>query len=512
MLKEINNLCTYSFDIGKCWLGQVRLKGISCVRRISLRLPLAMAAVIVTPGPMPAQAESLNDALSAAYNYNPQLDAERARLRATDEDVARAISGYRPSINASADVGRQNTKIRPDFGTGGTTSPRGYDVQLVQPIFRGFQTTNAVNSAEAAVRAGREQLRLVEQQVLLDTVTAYGDVVRDSAIVKLRQSNLSFLDTELKATRDRFAVGEVTRTDVAQAEASRALGVSDLELAIANMKSSRASYEQVVGQPPRGLSDANPNIRLLPRSLDEAVGIGTRENPQVVGSLYREQGARFDVDQIRGELLPVAQLEASYSDRFDQSSQTEEVETASIVGRLNVPIYAAGGEVFARVRRAKHTHLSRIQEIEQSRAAAQAQVVQTWSQLQGFRAQRESDRVRIEANTTALNGVREEEKVGQRVLLDVLDAQQELLQSQVQLEQTKRNVLVATYSVVSAIGRLSIAEIGAESSVYNPEIHYEEVRRKWWGIDITHDDGRREHQVVEPPDHWGTRVEHTPVK
>ena len=174
---------------------------------------------------------------------------------------------------------------------------------------------------------------------------------------------------------------------------------------------------------------------------------------------------------------------------------------------MNVPIYANGGETYARVRQAKHTHLSRIQEIEQARAAAQSQVAQAWAQLTGFKAQQESDKAQIAANQTALNGVREEEKVGQRTLIEVLNAQQELLQAQVQLETTKRNVLVATYSVISAIGRLSVAEVGAASTVYDPEIHYSEVRRKWWGIDITHDDGRQEHM-----DLWNARVEHEPVK
>jgi outer membrane protein len=172
-----------------------------------------------------------------------------------------------------------------------------------------------------------------------------------------------------------------------------------------------------------------------------------------------------------------------------------------------VPIYANGGEVYARVRQAKHTHISRIQEIEQARSIAQSQVVQAWSQLQGFKAQLTSDRAQIDANRTALTGVREEEKVGQRTLLEVLNAQQELLQSEVQLETTKRNVLVASYTVISAIGRLNVAELGAVGSAYNPEVHYDEVRRKWFGLDITHDDGRREHI-----DAWGTQVEHAPVK
>jgi len=464
-------------------------------------LQRALAATFALAGAIahttPSSAETLLDALSSAYQYSPTLDAERARQRARDEDIARANSGYRPDISASASVGRQGTWIRsPSGNANGTTSPRGYSLDLVQPIFRGFQVTNAVNAAEASDRAGRETLRQTEQQVLLDAVTAFGNVVRDQAIVRLNESNLKFLDAELKATQDRFNVGEVTKTDVAQAQARRAVGQSDLDLARANLKSSRAVYEQVIGHPPTQLVEANPNTKLVPRSLDEAVAIGTKENPLVVQALYAEQAARFTVDQIRGELLPQAQLEANYTDSFDPSLGVNENSSASIVGRLSVPIYPGGGEVYARVRQAKHTHISMLQEIEVARASAQSQVVQAWSQLQGFKAQAESDRASIKANTTALEGVREEERVGQRTLLDVLNAQQELLTSQVNYETTKRNILVASYTLIAAIGRLSVAEVGAATEVYNPEVHYEEVRRKWWGIDITHDDGRREHLDV----------------
>ena len=476
--------------------------------RFSAVVIIAATGITATLGA--AKAETLNDAFAQAYLYNPQLDAQRATLRATDESVSRANSGYRPSVNASADVGRERFESRPDFGafsSSGNTSPRGYNIQLVQPIFRGFRTTNAVNSAEADVRAGREALRDVEQQVLLNVVTQYGNVVRDQAIVRLRESNLTFLTTELKATQERFTVGEVTRTDVAQAQARLAAGRSGLDLAKANLKSSRAVYEQFVGSPPRNLSEPNPNVKLLPRSLDDAIGIGTKENPQVVAALYNEQSARYQIEQIRGELLPEAQLEASFTNRFDSSRQIEETETTSVVGRLNVPIYANGGEVYARVRQAKQSHLARIQAIEQARALVQAQVVQNWSQLEGAKAQLASDKAQIESNKVALNGVREEEKVGQRTLIEVLNAQQELLNSQIQLENTKRNVLVAAYSVVSAVGRLNVAEVGAAGTIYDPEAHYHEVRRQWIGLDITHDDS-----APPPHDAWSPEVTRAPVK
>jgi outer membrane protein len=197
-------------------------------------------------------------------------------------------------------------------------------------------------------------------------------------------------------------------------------------------------------------------------------------------------------------LLPQAQLEANWTDQFDPGEGVDEGTSASIVGRVNVPLYAQGGEVFAQVRQAKHSHVAALQQIEVARSSAQSQVVQAWSQLVGFKAQSESDKASIVANTTALNGVREEERVGQRTVLDVLNAQQELLQSQVNLETTKRNILVASYTLVSAIGRLSVSEVGAATAVYNPEVHYQDVRRKWWGIDITHDDGRKEHVDVNP--------------
>ncbi len=454
-------------------------------------------------------AETLFDALAQAYRYSPQLDAQRATLRATDESVSQANAGHRPNINAEADVGRQSTKVKPDFinGRSGETTPRGYTVQLIQPIFKGFQVTNAVNSAEATVRAGRETLRNVEQQVLLDVVSAYGNVVRDQAILRLREDNLKFLNTELKATKERFAVGEVTKTDVSQSQASLAQGQSDLEQAKANLKSSRALYEQFVGTPPRNLSPANPNSKLLPKSLDEAIAIGTKENPQVVAALYNEQAARFQVDEIRGQLLPQAQLEATYTDRFDGSVGNDEVATASIVGRLNVPIYANGGIVYSQVRQAKQTHLSQIQVIEQQRALTQSQVAQSWSQFTGFKAQLVSDNAQIASNKVALDGVREEEKVGQRTLIEVLNQQQTLLNSQVQMESTKRNVVVGAYTVIQAIGRLSVAEVGAASTVYDPEVHYGEVRDQWWGIDITRDDGSGAGGAA-----WDAHVERVPVK
>lgn len=434
----------------------------------------------------------MNQALAATYEYNPQLDAERARLRATDEEVTRARSGFRPIITGSADINYDWSKTHTSTGSSETeTKPAGYGVNMVQPIFSGFRTINAVNEQEANVRAARETLRAVEQSVLLQAVTAFMDVVRDQTIVRLRENNVTVLSRELRATEDRFAVGEVTRTDVAQAQARRAGAVSALDLAKANLKTSRAAYERIVGHAPGNLVEPSGFERYLPRALDEAIQVGTHENPAVVNALYIEQAAKYAVDRIRGELLPTVQLEASYADRFETTRDVNETEAVSVTGRLTVPIYE-GGEVYARVRQQKHIHVSRLQEIELARSEAEEQVVAAWSQLLAARAQVQSDQAQVDANTTALTGVREEERVGQRTLLDVLNAEVELLTSQVQLVSTRRNVVVSSYTVLAAIGRLDAINLGFTSVAYDPEANYQEVRRKPWGTSITHSDGRVE--------------------
>ncbi len=485
-------------------------KRVAAVVRFSC---LAATVIIASlfPTVQRASAETLDEALAAAYRYNPRIDAERARLRATDESVPQARSGYLPRLNGSADAGITDFRDRlrdeaanrggafdPNTGrltttarSGDTIYPRGFGVSLQQNIFDGFRTTNSVAQAEATVRAGRETLREIERQVLFDAATAFMDVIRDRAIVRLRENNVKVLTRELTATTDRFEVGEVTRTDVSQAKARRARSVSDLDLAQGQLKSARARYERVVGRLPRSLVEPRLPWNLLPKTLDEALSIGVNENPLVIAALYREQAARHNVDVVRGELLPSVTLEASYDNDFSQSSNLAENQTTRLAGRLNVPLYQ-GGEVSSRVRASKHTHVSFLQEIEDARTLVREEIITAWAAFQTTQAQLESDRTQVQANQTALTGVREEEKVGQRTLLDVLNAEQELLDAQVSLAETRRNNIVAAYALLSAIGRFSADVIGVTATVYDPEIHYMEVRRKWWGIRITHRDGRRE--------------------
>lgn len=460
---------------------------------------IALVVILSGFGSIAATAESLRDAMTAAYQTNPKLDAERAKLRATDEEVSRAESGFRPTVGASAEFGHQRTTSEPASATVGDADPWGYSISMRQPVFSGFRSVSDVAEANAGVKAGRESLRLVETMVLLQTVTAYMDVLRDLEIVRIRENNIAVLTRDVEAAETRRAVQEVTRTDVAQAQARRARAVSAADLARANLRTSRATFERVVGHAPSGLALPSPDLKLLPRTIEEAWHLAEKQNPNVNSALYREEAARFAVDKVRGELLPEFNIEASYAHRENPNAAFDEQEAASISGRVSIPLYD-GGEIRARVRQAKHTHVARIQEIEQARTETQEGVTAAWSRLMAARAQIKSDRLQVEANSLALEGVREEEKVGQRTLLDVLNAEQEYLNAQIDLIVTRRELVVASYELLAQVGLLNPESLELETEIYDPDVHYREARSNWFGIDITHSDGRHETYHAADPE------------
>ena len=451
----------------------------------------ACAALFALVPHQPVAAESLREALAAAYHSNPKLDAERAKLRATDEDVARAESGYRPIVEGSAEIGHQRASSEPRSATAGESNPWGYTLSIRQPVFQGYRTQNGVAEAEATVKAGRENLRLVESTVLLEAVRAYMDVVTAASIVRIRNANVSVLAQELDAANTRRSVKEVTKTDVAQAQARHARAVASADLAKADLKSAAADYERVIGHAPGGTGMPPMKLKFLPRSLEEAWGIAERQSPNLASALYREEAARFAVDKVRGELLPEVNVEASYGHRENPNSAFDQQDSASISGRVSVPLYD-GGEIRARVRQAKHTQVSRVQEIEQARTETVAQVTSAWSALSGQRAKLKSDAIQVDANRIALEGTREEEKVGQRTLLDVLNAEQEYLDAQIEHANSRREVVVAGYQLLAAMGSLTAEDILLTSTIYDPEQHLLEARENWFGIDITGADGRRQ--------------------
>ena len=443
---------------------------------------LVLAGCLI--GVATARAQSLEDALSAAYINNPQLRAARAQLRAVDEQVPQALSGWRPTVQATGSIGRQVDKTNgagfPDATT--YTTPRQGSLTISQPIYRGGSTVAATSQAENSVRAQRAQLQSVEQTVLLDSITAYMDVVRDIAIVQLTKSNEQVLRRDLEAVRDRFNVGEVTRTDVAQAEAALALAIAQRTQAEGNLVASRARYAKQVGDQPHDLRAPPIPVKLLPANQAEAVA-GSVNNPDVVSAQYVERAARDQVDVTFGQLLPQASVTGTLSTQTDIRSQGFTDNSASIVAQVTIPLYQAGN-VESQVRQAKQTASQRRLEIDQQRRVAAQNATSAWAELQTARSQIVSFQAQVKANQIALEGVRQEALVGARTVLDVLDAEQTLLTSQVDLVRAQHDELVAAYTVMSAVGRLTARNLSLKVPYYDPEQHYRQVRDQWWGISI----------------------------
>jgi len=433
-----------------------------------------------------AGAQTLMQALAEAYNNNPTLNAARAQLRVTDEGVPIAKSQGRPTVAGVFEAGHVsswNTAISPAAPRGSSHyNPASIALQIQQPIFQGFRTENSVKQAKAAVRAQRESLKNTEQEVLLDAVVAFMDVIRDTAIVSLRTSDLEFLDQQVSAARDRFEVGEGTRTDVSQAEARSAGARSELNLANANLNTSRAVFEQVIGVKPKRLVARTNYEKRIPRSLDSAIDVGRGEHPAIRASEMNIDAAVYNVAVIEGELLPTVTLEAQAERAWHPSgSKPDRVDSMSVFGRVRVPLYQGGG-VSARVRQAKEElGLARIQ-LDVARDQVRANVIASWGQLEAANASIIAGRAQVAANQLALNGVIEEQKVGQRTTLDVLDAQRELINARVSLVTAERNRVVAAYAVLATVGRLKAESLGLQVQYHNPVEHYEKVRDKWFGL------------------------------
>ncbi len=455
----------------------------------------ALALVASAATTFPAFADTLETALVQAYQSNPQINAQRAAVRATDENVPQALSGYRPKISATATVGEQYSSSTTKSTTGGgvvtpvvtysqssgNTAPRTFGGTATQTLYNGLQTANKTRQAESQVSQARETLRVIEQTVLLDAATSYMNLLRDGAILDLQKRNVEVLQEQLRQTRDRFNVGEVTRTDVAQAESRVAAGQSQMLAAQANFVTSRAAYRRVIGVEAGKLNPGAPVDRLSPRTLDLAVAQGQAENPAVSAAMYGVDVAALQVKVSEGALYPTLAVTGSVQQAYESSTTTLQSFQASVVGQLTVPIYQGGAE-FSVIRQGKETLGQRRLEMALNRDQARANVVQAWGQLDAAKAQIEATRAQVTAAEIALNGVREEARVGQRTTLDVLNAQQELVNARVALVTAQRDRVVASYTLLSAVGRLAIPVLGLQVPVYDAMEHYQQIRDSWYGV------------------------------
>jgi len=456
---------------------------------MTYRKVLLMASAMMAFASSPAAAESLAEALAQAYTSNPDLAAQRAALRAVDEDVAAAVSGYRPSLSGQASIDRVDDNV-----SSGSNTSKAASASVNQPVFRGFRTRNSVRAADSQVLAQRERLRTSEQQVLLNAVTAYMDVVRDEAVLRLNQNQVEVLQRQLEANRDRFEVGELTRTDVAQSEARLSTAISNRTAAEATLTASREAYRRVIGQLPGSL-DASPELPALPPTADEAIAVATEESPILLAARYAEQAQRYNVSVNKGAVLPSVDATAGVSWRQDGFSRTgldndfpgtvtggRDRTSASVGATLTVPLYQGGSE-YAAVRRAQQVQSQRVLEI----ASAERQVTESarnaWEQLRTARSTIQSASEAVRAGEIALEGVTQEQMVGSRTILDVLDAQQELLNARVSLVRAQRDQYVAAYTLLGAMGRLTAEDLGLPVEVYDPTEHYKRTRGRLIGWD-----------------------------
>jgi outer membrane protein len=444
---------------------------------------MAGAVIVMLAGP--AAAESLSDALVKAYQSNPQLNAERARQRGTDENVPQALAGYRPQVVASLGAGLQAVRnLLPDNTVqGATLRPWTIGVTVTQVLFNGFKTANSVRVAEFQVQSGREALRNVGQGVLLDAVTAYMNVIANEALLQAQQTNVAVLREILGTTRKRLDAGDVTPTDVAQAEARLSRGLADLNAADVALAVSKATYTQVIGDAPSHLLAASPVDRLSPGGLQDATEVAGKEHPAVVAAGFDVDVAQTTIKVAESSLLPTvtAQANVSRSRDSDSTLSTFATDQASIIGQINVPIYD-GGTAASQTRQAKElTSQSRLV-LEQVRNQARTAVASAWVTNEGTKVALTAAESEVRAADVALQGVRREAQGGQRTTIDVLNAQQDLTNARSRQIQAQHDRVIASYTLLSAVGRLDVHTLNLNTPDYLSEVHYHQVRDAWHGV------------------------------
>jgi outer membrane protein len=455
----------------------------------------AAAAVLLLTctGPTPALADTIEAALVRSYQGNPQLNAQRAQVRATDENVPQALSGYRPKVALTGSVGFQYSDTTQVVGTNpltgaaahnivhGTQPPRSVGLTVNQTVYDGQITANRTRAAESQVSGAREGLRVLEETVLLNAATIYMDYLRDSATVEVQRSNVHVLEETLKQTRDRFNVGEVTRTDVAQAEAQLAAGKTQELTAESQLVTTKANFRRIIGNDPQNLQPGSPVDRFLPKTLPAAVDLSLIENPNVTAAMYGIDVSLLNVKINEGALLPTVTVQAAVNQSYEQSFTFQKQFNASLTTQLSVPIYQGGTE-YSLIRQTKESVTQQRLVLDQTRDQIRANTVQAWGQLEANKAQVVSAQAQVTAAEVALNGVREEAKAGQRTTLDVLNAQQALVNARIALVTAQHDRVVSSYTVLSSVGRLSPQVLGLATTVYDPSVHYQQVRDSWFGV------------------------------
>ena len=448
---------------------------------------ISLLALVLSTVSSVAAAENLSDVLSYTYENSLTVNAERAGLKAVDESVAKAKSGYRPSVIGQGNIGRNHTQSIYDNAFGGTKQkmyqdPNGVSVNFVQPVFSGLSTYHSVKAAKSQVKSARANLYNTEQATLLDAVAVYMDVIRDKAVLDLQISNEKVLARHLDSYQKRFKAGELTRTDVAQSEA-RLSGAKAAKIAAEGaLQVSNANYLSVVGLEPASKMDyVSDQVKLpLPKTLDAAIDAALTNNPQIKAAEYALQAAGYTVNAKKGVLAPSVDVSAGAGKQHDVS-MFKRNDTWEVMANVSVPLYQSGAE-YADIRAAKQTENQYRILLSKIRQDVRAQTITAWENYTSNKAQINSIKAQIKASKIALDGVIREAKVGSRTVLDVLDAEQEHLDNQVALVRVHRDEIVSAYALMSAIGSLNPEGLKLNVPSYDPKAYYEEVKNKWFGM------------------------------
>jgi outer membrane protein len=461
---------------------------------------LASALVLACfVGEAPAVAETLDQAMATAYRTNPALMSERSKLRATDELVPQALSNWRPTVTISGNITRTNEFIYPNSispvsavnGDGSTFTPSSANgtliynadtmgVQITEPLFRGGRTMAQTRQAEAEVEAERAQLTITEQQVLLNVAAAYFDLVQAQSVLQLSINNEQVLQRQLDAVQERFRVGEVTRTDVAQAQSRLSAAHADRTNSEGSLRTARATYVQRVGHQPDKV-DYPASLPGLPGDVAQAQSLASSQNPSIANAQSSYQAALEGIDLIAGELLPTVSVSGTAQRIVNVDGPSTLENVAQAVLNVSIPLYQQGQE-YSRLRAQKQTAGQTRAEIDQARRDVDESLAASWESLQTGRARRASYDDQITAAKIALEGVQRENQVGSRTVLDVLNAEQELLQAEVSEVQAHHDEVLAAYQLLSATGQLTAQYLALPVELYDPAVHYEEVRDKWVGF------------------------------
>jgi len=439
---------------------------------------------LISGGVYPAHALSLKEALATAYMTNPQLEAARANLRASDEDVAKAKAGYRPTFSVNGSGGYQN--LITDTPTHSEDS--GFQMSgtalVTEPLYRGGRTLAEIRRANALVRAGRAVLIGTEETVLLDAVTAYFDVWRDLQIVKDRQEQVRILQDQLQATNSQFNFGAITQTDAVQTQARLAAAMSGLSLAEGQLGSSRARFERAVGRPAESVED-EPPVPQFPNRLS-VIDRAEENAPTLVAAKENAIAADYAIDDAIGALMP--QLSLGLQFQYSKNPTvlgvvspkvTQHAATAYL--QLTVPLYD-GGQAQALTRQARQQHSQALFNVADVERQVRQAAASDWELLQAANAAIVTDQTQIAADRIAVTGVIQEQRAGERAVLDILNAQQELLDSQINLANARHDSAVIAYQLLAAAGELTAMSLALDVQPYDPAEHYNRATSAWFSL------------------------------